>query len=1019
MKPGVPWSIKGIEPEAREAAKAQARRAGLTLGEWLNAVILGDADGEETAQARGHDRSPHLSVDSVIDRIARHERQTADAFGGVNTRISGLNDRLARIAEHRPPPRAEDVPGFRALESALQHVVDHMEANERRTRIALDDLDERLDGLSRRMAGHARDGEADAAHALDALDRRLAGVVHRLEAVEAAGRTAQAPESAETAAATRADLRDIERRIHDLAATADGAHDRAEIDGLREEIASLARQLESAREEMAASRELAAVKATLAHISDRVEAMPDAGPVAEMDERLKALARRLESTLEAHDNRPLDEISNRIHALEGRVSSALAAAQDAGDRSALDGEVARLSERLATMEDRLDTVAELPARFDTLAAELRQSHETARQIAEQTAREALAAQADKPAAEPEALRTVQEDLAAVRDGARASDRRAQETLDAVQATLKTITDRLGVLEAQRAAQPPADGPSSSDDRDLPETVRNLRLPPLGAEDGDDADEEGTPTQPATGEVVAARGAPPPPPAEPETKTDAEGEGPKAGETGLDEGRGTGGDMQSVSRHEDFIAAARRAAQASAHDPRRPRSRFNPFGLLKGRDRADEPLSGGEEATADEAAGPEKAGKAVEQARPGGRGPLIIAGAALLVAAASGYAVLSGRIDLTALAGAAFDRIVDTAPAKADRAERTAAEPARPTPTSDPIATGSIDPETRAQAPAGEPVMSARPAMGSAGKADRGKTGPQTAVDRPVLPAAIGPKGLRDAALNGDPAAQYIVATRFLEGKVVARDEARAARWYERAADQDLAPAQYRLATMYEKGRGVPADLAAAQHWYERAAKRGNAMAMHNLAVLYAGAKPGDPALANAAYWFGRAAALGLKDSQYNLAILYQRGVGVERDPAAAYHWFAIAAARGDKDAATQAKALEEQLAPDELAELNETVEAWEPREQDASANTVIAPVGAWAASAPADSGETDAPLSDRERIREAQALLNGLGFDAGTPDGVMGAGTANAVRLFQLQNGLEVNGTLTAGVLERLRNARG
>ena len=34
MKPGIPWSVKGIEPEAREAAKLAARRAGLTLGEW-------------------------------------------------------------------------------------------------------------------------------------------------------------------------------------------------------------------------------------------------------------------------------------------------------------------------------------------------------------------------------------------------------------------------------------------------------------------------------------------------------------------------------------------------------------------------------------------------------------------------------------------------------------------------------------------------------------------------------------------------------------------------------------------------------------------------------------------------------------------------------------------------------------------------------------------------------------------------------------------------------------------------
>jgi localization factor PodJL len=40
MKPGVPWSVKGIDPEVRAAAKTAARRAGMTLGEWLNGVIL-------------------------------------------------------------------------------------------------------------------------------------------------------------------------------------------------------------------------------------------------------------------------------------------------------------------------------------------------------------------------------------------------------------------------------------------------------------------------------------------------------------------------------------------------------------------------------------------------------------------------------------------------------------------------------------------------------------------------------------------------------------------------------------------------------------------------------------------------------------------------------------------------------------------------------------------------------------------------------------------------------------------
>jgi len=48
MKPGNPWSVKGIQPAARQAAKDAARRHGMTLGQWLNRVIM---DGNEAAYA--------------------------------------------------------------------------------------------------------------------------------------------------------------------------------------------------------------------------------------------------------------------------------------------------------------------------------------------------------------------------------------------------------------------------------------------------------------------------------------------------------------------------------------------------------------------------------------------------------------------------------------------------------------------------------------------------------------------------------------------------------------------------------------------------------------------------------------------------------------------------------------------------------------------------------------------------------------------------------------------------------
>ena len=45
MRPGVPWNVKGIEADAREMAQLAARRAGVSLGDWLTQVIMSEGRG--------------------------------------------------------------------------------------------------------------------------------------------------------------------------------------------------------------------------------------------------------------------------------------------------------------------------------------------------------------------------------------------------------------------------------------------------------------------------------------------------------------------------------------------------------------------------------------------------------------------------------------------------------------------------------------------------------------------------------------------------------------------------------------------------------------------------------------------------------------------------------------------------------------------------------------------------------------------------------------------------------------
>jgi localization factor PodJL len=222
-----------------------------------------------------------------------------------------------------------------------------------------------------------------------------------------------------------------------------------------------------------------------------------------------------------------------------------------------------------------------------------------------------------------------------------------------------------------------------------------------------------------------------------------------------------------------------------------------------------------------------------------------------------------------------------------------------------------------------------------------QTVPARDLTREALPAAIGSKALVAAAIAGEPGASFEIATRFAEGRNVPQDLAMAAAWFDRAARSGLAPAQFRLGSMYEKGTGIKKDLAEARRLYVAASDKGNAKAMHNLAVLYAEGLDGKPDYAVASEWFRKAAAFGVTDSQYNLAILYARGVGVERNVAESYKWFALAAKGGDKDAAKKRDEIAARLDAAQLESAKQAAEAFVPEPQPDEATSTKAPLGGW------------------------------------------------------------------------------
>ena len=75
-------------------------------------------------------------------------------------------------------------------------------------------------------------------------------------------------------------------------------------------------------------------------------------------------------------------------------------------------------------------------------------------------------------------------------------------------------------------------------------------------------------------------------------------------------------------------------------------------------------------------------------------------------------------------------------------------------------------------------------------------------------------------------------------------------------------------------------------------------------------------------------------------------------------------------------------------------------------------------------GETDDYcyniVKDQVHVHDFHAtLLNQLGYDAGTPDGIIGARTREAISTFQSINDLEVSGAVTPALIESLRARTG
>ena len=171
-----------------------------------------------------------------------------------------------------------------------------------------------------------------------------------------------------------------------------------------------------------------------------------------------------------------------------------------------------------------------------------------------------------------------------------------------------------------------------------------------------------------------------------------------------------------------------------------------------------------------------------------------------------------------------------------------------------------------------------------------------------------------------------------------------------------------IGMMYVDGEGVPQDDAEALRWFRLSADHGHAI------------------------------------GQWMLGAMYAEGRGLPRDYVLAYMWFNFATARFEgklrEDIVAVRDEVAAQLSRAERARGQELARNWRPRSvagsEDASPNPF------------------KAELERRARQdREVQQLLADLGYDSGPADGVVGPRTRAAIRAFQADVGLPVDGQIS------------
>lgn len=900
MSAAAPWSVKGIEPRAREIAKDLARRSGMTLGEWLNTMIMEDGDDEEgvvplsrrphaadSYERRGRSRRVEdaygageepwqrlsASIDAIASRLEAAERRSTVAIQGVDQAVSGLVRRLDNQDEsgraygrriddiseelregHRRLRKFEQEVGpktaetFGKVETTLGALAGRLYDIEERQRGSVNELRQRMDAVEKvagpgvgadllAQVGQRLDqAQGRTTEALRGLERSFAGLDQRLRAAEARVEPEGVREAARFEKLAETLSRQVEANRAEMMRRMDTAETEGRMDRIERAVLAIGDQVKASEERSA--RAVEAMGREVLRIAQNLN-----GRVAQIETdgpaRLEKLGETLTRKVETDMGRFAQGLEQRLVAADDRHAMAL---------EKLGGEITRISDRLS------ERIAQSERRSQQALEDI------GRRLADSSNK--IEQHYDRASGElAERMRLSEERTAALIAEARENIGRRAEPAARPEAAQP---------DWRAAAFPDAAFPDAAFDAGFDDPVFAEQQAWSADLAPPDPELDAGPT--ARDEVLTA-----------DTVFDAVMRGP------VPEGPPPapfGSRAPEPSLAEELGPVPQTPAFAPAPTPPPVQAPAAPPVFGQGFGGAD--VSDALAATAPPAfdAGPDDFAGETDFVDP----------RALRAAAAQGRASSTRQaIDAARAAMAAPE---EPAPARAGFGLKRG---------------GKSRLQERLDKQASKGGDTVRKALGASAVAVLLTAGGAAAFGE--LTGA----GIRLPALGGfgsTPEVQPLAALAVVPAEPSAEDQARGADLYrqaielldaddaagvetlKQAATLGFAPAQLHLASLYENGAaGLAASPAEARVWVRRAADAGDARGMHNYGMyLYEGIG-GAQDRVGAVDWLRRAAEAGLVDSQFNVAKLYESGEeGLQPDLPEAYKWYLIAARAGDGDA---------------------------------------------------------------------------------------------------------------------------